>query len=509
MFSVGIDIGTTSTKAIWFEENGKMHGKASKEYPINSPSPTMREQNPEEILNAVVTVLGEMSEISKSLKENISFVSFSCMMHSIIAVDENCNPLTECIIWADSRSTEYTEEYKKNGKGIELYKRTGTPCHPMSPLYKIMWIRDNQPEVFNKAYKFISIKEYVLYKFFNEYIVDYSIASATGMFNIYNFKWDEEALRFAGIKEEQLSQAFPTTYCVRGMNKEFQELTGLNNNTTVVLGASDGCLANLGSNGIEIGSAVVTIGTSGAIRVISNKPMIDNQGRTFCYILTEDKYVAGGPINNGGIVYRWFRDNFSEKEIEKADKLNLDPYELINILVEDTNAGSDGLIFLPFLTGERAPYWNANLRGAFVGISDIHKRKHFARAIIEGICYAINDVFQVLKEITNNVDIIYVNGGFTKSKTWIQILCDILNTDIVVSDNYESPCLGAVMLGMLAMDKVKDLSELSYMLEDGDRYIMTEDKEIYSELFNIYQEIISSSMNVLEKLAHFQKNKIS
>ncbi|WP_333657261.1 gluconokinase [Tissierella praeacuta] len=509
MFSVGIDIGTTSTKAILFDENGKMYGKASKEYPINTPSPAMREQNIQEIFNAVITTLGEVSKLAKDLKGEISFVSFSCMMHSIIAVDENCNPLTECIIWADSRSVDYAEEYKNNGKGIELYKRTGTPCHPMSPLYKIMWIRDNQPEIFNRTYKFISIKEYILYKFFNEYIVDYSIASATGMFNIYDFKWDEEALRLAGIKESQLSKAFPTTYYITGMNEKYQILTGLNNNTVIVLGGSDGCLANLGSNGIEVGSAVVTIGTSGAIRVVSDKPMIDNEGRTFCYILTEDKYVSGGPINNGGMVYRWFRDNFSQKEIEEADKLNIDPYELINTLVENTKVGSDGLIFLPFLTGERAPYWNANLRGAFVGISDIHKRRHFARAIVEGISYAINDVFQVLKELTDKIDVIYVNGGFTKSKLWVQILCDILNTNIVVSNNYESPCLGAVMLGMVAVNKVKDFSELSYMLEDGDKYTTTEAKELYEELFNIYQEIIFSSMNVLEKLAHFQKNKIS
>lgn len=504
---IGIDIGTTSTKALLFDDNGKVHGKASCGYDILSPTPNRKEQDPDILYQAVITTLTELAKKAKADNHAIECITFSAMMHSLIAVDKDGKPLTNCMIWADGRSAAYANEFKRNGKGIEIYKRTGTPCHPMSPLYKIMWLRAHEKDTFDKTHKFISIKEYVIYKFFGEYLVDYSIASATGLFNIYHLEWDEEAVEAAGITETHLSKPVSTTYKLRGMKREIAEHIGIAKDTWVVLGASDGCLANLGSKGIDVGSVVVTIGTSGAVRIVSDEPLIDEQGRTFCYLLTEDKYVAGGAINNGGMVYRWFRDNFAEKEVEEAKLQGEDSYHFLNRMIAQTEAGSNGLLFIPFLSGERAPYWNADLRGAFFGISDTHKKEHFARAVMEGISFAINDVFAILKEYAKKVDIIYVNGGFTRSKTWVQILCDILGTPIVVSDNYESPCLGACMLGMLALQKVSDLAELRHYLEDGERYQVSDKKALYQELFMIYQDIIANSTRNLMKLAKLQNSK--
>ena len=504
MLYIGIDIGTTSTKALLFDEKGNVLGKSSHGYDILSPAPNKKEQDPDVLYQAVLAVLSELADKAKEARQTIEFISFSAVMHSLIAVDKEGKPLTNCMIWADGRSAEYANEFKKNGKGIELYKKTGTPCHPMSPLYKIMWLRDHEEEIFAKTEKFISIKEYVIFKLFGKYIVDYSIASATGLFNIHELHWEEEAIKAAGITADKLSEAVPTTYKLQGINEEVANEIGIDKNTWVVVGASDGCLANLGSNGIKVGSVVVTIGTSGAIRIVSDKPLIDHEGRTFCYLLTEDNYVAGGAINNGGMAYRWFRDNFGEKEMDKAKDQGKDPYYFINEMIRETEAGSNGLLFIPFLSGERAPYWNADLRGSFFGISDTHKKRHFARAVIEGISFAINDVFAILKEYAGKVDTIYVNGGFTKSKTWVQILCDVLGVPIIVSDNYESPCLGACMLGMLALKKVNDLSELSYLLEDGDHYAVSGNHPLYQKLFKIYQNVIAGSMENFMELARIQ-----
>ncbi len=507
MFYIGIDIGTTSTKAILYDENGKIKSKSSVLYPIYSPRANVREQDPEEIFNAVLSTLKEVNSVAKNSGEEVEFISFSSMMHSLICVDKDANPLTNCIIWADSRSSEYAEQFKENGIGIEIYKRTGTPCHSMSPLYKIMWLRDNESEIFKNTFKFISIKEYVIYKLFGEYLVDYSIASATGLFNIYDLKWDDEALNLCGIEESKLSIPYPTTYIIEGMLDKYREVLKFDEDIKVVLGASDGCLANLGSNGIDFGTAVVSIGTSGAVRTVSNRPIIDDKGRTFSYILTDNMYVSGGAINNGGITYRWFRDTFCSKEVEIASKMNIEAYDLINKMVENVKPSSEGLIFLPFLTGERAPYWNSNLRGSYIGISDMHKREHFARSTIEGICFAINDVFRVLKETNEDIKCVYVNGGFTKSKCWVQTLTDCMDTKIIISDNYESPTLGALMLGLLAIGRVKTLKELDFMLEDGEVFFPTQNKEKYKELFQIYQNAVSSMTNVLSDLAHFQ-NKL-
>ncbi len=507
MFYIGIDIGTTSTKAILYDELGNIKWKSAVLYPIYSPRPNMREQDPEEIFNAVLKTLKEVNLIAKSLKEKVEFISFSSMMHSLICVDKNGSPLTNCIIWADSRSSDYADKFRENGIGIEIYKRTGTPCHSMSPLYKIMWLRDNENEIFNNTYRFISIKEYVVYKLFGDYVVDYSIASATGLFNIFDLKWDKEALNLCGIDESKLSIPHPTTYIVEGMSKEYREVLEFSEDIKVVLGASDGCLANLGSNGIDFGTAVVSIGTSGAVRTVSDRPIIDAKGRTFSYILADNMFVSGGAINNGGITYRWFRDTFCSKEIEIAAEMGIEAYDLINKLIENVKPGSEGLIFLPFLTGERAPYWNSNLRGSYLGISDMHRREHFARATIKGICFAINDVFEVLKETNDDIKCVYVNGGFTKSKCWVQTLTDVMDKQIIISNNYESPTLGALMLGLLAIGKANSLKELDFMLEDGEKYLPTSNKKQYKELFRIYQSAVISMKNVLGDLAHFQ-NKL-
>ncbi|TDT61083.1 gluconokinase [Fonticella tunisiensis] len=506
-YCIGVDIGTTSTKAIVFNKDGQVISKSSREYPIYSNRPSFREQNPDEILDAVKHTIKECIEKSMLRPEEISFVSFSSMMHSLIAVDKDGIPLTGCIIWADNRSVAYTEEFKANGRGIEIYKRTGTPTHPMSPLYKIMWLRDNEPYIFNKAHKFISIKEYVFLKFFNEFVVDYSIASATGMFNIFELKWDKEALKAAGIDTEKLSKPVPTTYSMTGLKKDLCSELGLTENTPFILGASDGCLANLGSNAIKSGVAAATIGTSGAVRVAFDRPVTDSRGRVFCYVLTENKYIVGGPINNGGIIYRWFRDNFGEMEVKRAEEMGVDSYTLLNEYINNTEPGSHGLIFLPFLAGERAPYWNANLRGAFLGISDAHKKSHFTRAIIEGICYDMNDVFEAVKNLVGNVELVYADGGFTRSEEWVHILCDIMDTKVIVHKNYESPCLGAVMLGMLSTGEIGKLEDCSFMFKDFKAYeVRQENREIYKKLFKVYRQAVDGMMPVFEMLSSLQNN---
>jgi gluconokinase len=501
MYYIGIDIGTTSTKSIVFDKEGRIISKAVREYPIYSIKPGYREQNPKEILQAVIETLGESIKKSQINVSDLKFISFSSMMHSIIAVDKNCEPLTQCIIWNDNRSVSYVEEFKKSGKGRELYLKTGTPTHPMSPFYKLMWLKDNQPEIYHIADKFVSIKEYIFYKFFHEYVVDYSVASATGMFNIFDLKWDEEVLSILQLEESKLSVPVPTTYVIQNLDAEICKETGLTPQSSFVIGASDGCLANLGSNAIEKGVAAATIGTSGAVRVVFDKPVTDEKERVFCYYLSEDKYVVGGAINNGGIVYRWFRDEFAEVEKEKAEKLNIDPYVLLNESIEKTKPGSQGLIFLPFLTGERAPYWNANLRGAYIGISDNHGKSHFARALMEGVCYDMNDVLDAVKDLIGEVKHIYANGGFTRSKEWVQMLCDIFGLDVIISNNYESPCVGAVMLGMLAVGEVKDLAECSYLVNENERFYPREElKEKYKQLYGIYKQAVESLTPVLEQL---------
>lgn len=502
-FIIGVDIGTTSTKAIAFDLNGRILYKKSIEYPILNPKPSYSEQNPEEIFTAVLNSIKEVI-IQNDYKKPIG-ISFSAAMHSVIAVNSNGKPLTNCIIWADTRSNEYAQKIKDSEIGHRIYMRTGTPIHPMSPLPKLAWMHDNMKDVVEKTYKFISIKEYVFFKLFGKYLVDYSIASATGMFDIYDLKWNKEALDIAKITEDKLSTPVPTTHVVKGILKGYASYMGLDEDTPFIVGASDGCLANLGVNSIKAGDASVTIGTSGAVRVISDKPKNDDKERIFSYILEKDHYVLGGPVNNGGVIFRWFRDNFSPMEIQESRDLNIDPYTLLTDKAISVPVGSDGLIFLPYLLGERAPHWDANMRGMYFGINIKHTRDHFIRALLEGIIFGLYSVALALEETTGKINTIYATGGFVRSKIWVQILSDVFNKKVVIAESYESSGLGAAIVGMKALNVIDDIEDIGNIVPiSKEFYPDKKNHEIYMKNYKIFARLYYKLKDEFKEISKLQ-----
>jgi gluconokinase len=507
-FMIGVDIGTTSTKAVLFTENGQVAATHSIEYPLFSQTPGAAEQNPDEILAAVIGVIKHVVKGTTVDRRQITCVSFSSAMHSVIAVDPDGKPLTKCITWADNRSSAWTEHIKKELNGHDIYLRTGTPLHPMAPLSKILWLKNEQEQIFTKADKFISIKEYVFFRLFNEYVIDYSIASATGMFHLENLDWDENALEITGLTKEKLSKPVPTTHYITGMKENLAEEMGLLPATPFVVGASDGVLSNLGVNAIEKGVVAVTIGTSGAIRMVTDRPVTDPKGRIFCYALTEDKWVIGGPVNNGGIVFRWIRDELAASEVETAKRLGLDPYEVLTKIAERVEPGSDGLLFHPYLTGERAPLWNANARGSFFGLGMHHKKEHMIRAALEGVIFNLHSVFLVLQELTGTPHKIQATGGFARSELWRQMMADILDQEVTVPESYESSCLGAVILGQYALGKIDTLNVVADMVgKTHTHQPIKENVEVYNELKPIFNRLPALLHEEYEQIAGIQKKR--
>ncbi|WP_110926225.1 gluconokinase [Bacillus massiliglaciei] len=486
-YMMGIDIGTTSTKAVLFDMKGHVISKSLAEYPLYTPNPSTAEQDPEEIFQAVLASIKGCLSTVHIKNDEIACVSFSSAMHSVIAVDASGKPLTRSITWADNRSAKWAEKLKNEMNGHEIYMRTGTPIHPMSPLSKLLWLRNEQEELFSRASKFISIKEYVCYRLFGEYVIDISIASATGMFNLKNLDWDEEALKIACVTPDRLSKPVPTTYVLTGLDRSYALQTGLAEDTPFVVGASDGVLSNLGVNAIKPGVVAVTIGTSGAIRAVADKPLTDPKGRTFCYALTEDKWVIGGPVNNGGMLFRWVRDEFAAAEVETAKRLGIDPYDVLTKIASGVAAGSDGLIFHPYMTGERAPLWNADAKGSFFGLSLHHKKEHMIRSVLEGVIYNLYTVMLALEELIGQPGYIQATGGFARSELWRQMMADIFNQEVVVPISYESSCLGAAVLGMYALGEIEDLNAVSEMVGATYSHKPNEaDAEIYREIVPIY-----------------------
>ena len=507
-YMLGVDIGTTSTKAVLFSEQGKIIQQVNFGYPLHTPDTSTAEQNPEEIYQAVLQAISAVMKQSEIAPEKLLFISFSSAMHSVIAIDENNEPLTQCITWADNRSEAWTRKIKEELNGHEVYKRTGTPLHPMSPLSKIAWIVHDRPEIAVKARKYIGIKEYIFQKLFNRYVVDHSLASAMGMMNLNELDWDEEALAIAGISREQLSELVPTTERFTNCNPEIAKKLGIHAQTSFVIGASDGVLSNIGVNAIGKGEVAVTIGTSGAIRTVIDRPQTDEKGRIFCYALTEKHWVIGGPVNNGGMVLRWIRDEFASAEVETAKRLGIDPYEVLTKIAERVRPGSDGLIFHPYLSGERAPLWNPDVRGSFFGLTISHKKEHMIRAALEGVIYNLYTVFLALLEVMDEpVTRIQATGGFARSAIWRQMMSDIFNLDVTVPESYESSCLGACILGLYATGKIESFDVVSDMI--GSTYThepLESAVEEYVKLLPIFINVSRVLGNEYESIATYQRS---
>lgn len=491
-YIIGLDIGTSSAKAVAFDLKGMAMAENQIAYPILNPIATHFEQDPLVIFQAVISTLARTVQImrAKFPQYALGGVSLSSAMHSLIAVDEQGRLLTNSIIWADNRSKQQADSLKGSAHGHEIYLNTGTPIHPMSPLCKLMWMKENNPTVFNKAYKFISIKEFVCWRLFGQYMVDFSIASATGLFNIFTCKWHSPSLLLLGIGPERLSTPVPITHHLTGMELKWAHEMRIDAGTPFIIGGSDGCLANVGANAVKPGEAAVTIGTSGAIRVISDRPKSDKRERIFSYILTPEAYVLGGPVNNGGVILRWFKENFTAKEAEEALQQNVNIYDLLTAKAATVPPGADGLLFLPYLLGERSPHWNSEAKGVFFGIRLGHNSAHFVRSIMEGIIFGLYSVGKALEETTGPIKVIHANGGFARSPLWVQMLADIFNKKVVISESVESSALGAAIVGMKALGLINDFSEVLSLPANEAAFVPNLDSHhIYKERFATFERL--------------------
>ena len=505
-YYLGVDVGTTSTKAVLFNKQGEVMGCETVFYPLHTPNQLVAEQDPEEIFRAVLTSVRETVRKSGISPESLKLVSFSAAMHSLIAVGRDGELLTQSITWADTRSARQAKKIKEEKDGHAIYLRTGTPIHAMSPLSKLVWLKEDEPALFGQAEKFIGIKEFIFHRLFGEYVIDHSLASATGLFNLENLDWDKGALEVAGVEADRLSRLVPTTHRMSGAKPEYAAFMGIREDVPFIVGASDGVLANLGVGAIEPGVIAVTIGTSGAIRTVSPKPKTDPKGRTFCYALTENHWIVGGPVNNGGIILRWLRDEFASSEVETAKRLGIDPYDVLTKIASTVNAGSDGLLFHPYMTGERAPLWDANARGSFFGLSIHHQKQHMIRAVLEGIVFNLYTVLLAVEELTGEPVRIQASGGFARSDMWRQLMADVFDKPVIVPESFESSCLGAVVLGMYALGEIEDFSIVSEMIGETHTHRPdTATSEVYRELLPIYIRLSRLLKEEYESIADFQR----
>jgi gluconokinase len=486
-YVLGVDIGTGSVKAVAVDLQCRSFEVCQQHYSFSSPKSGYHEQDPEEILTAFINSIRQI--IDKTGGQPLA-IGLSSAMHSIIPVDESCRALAPMITWADNRSSEIAVALRATTHGLDIYKATGTPLHAMSPLCKIIWIRENDPALFSKTFKFISIKEYIWHKLFNEFTIDHSGASCTGLFDINKLCWYPAALDLAGITADALSTPVPTNHIeiYRDAGKD-SRLNFLKPGVPFIIGASDGCLANLGSMADKPGVAAITIGTSGAVRVASGKPLPNEQAMTFSYILDKQTFICGGPINNGGIAMQWWLKNLNQGATD-------DDYARLFEQIAGVSPGNEGLIFLPYLTGERAPVWDSESCGTFFGVKLQHSQAHFSRAVLEGICYALNDVLDAVQQNAEPITQINVSGGFVKSELWVQTLADITGKKLVIMQSGDASAIGAAFMALKYTGNIDEYpsggtADLKVFMPNP------ENAAVYERNFAIYKRLYPALKNVM------------
>ncbi len=474
---LAIDIGTTSAKALLVSPDGNVIATHQEFYETKFPSPGIAEQDPDLIFNAVWQLLKSMDSYQKPVG-----ICFSAAMHSLMAVDEKGNPLTPLMIWSDTRSTAQSRYLHENKLAVPLYETTGTPVHPMSPLCKLLWMKENQPQIYRSSFKFISIKEYILFRLNGKFIVDYSIASATGLFDLDLKKWSPLALKLLELNEERFSAPVNVHSIINVKNEVAKDL-GLED-VPLMVGASDGCLAQLGSDAMGDDDLSITLGTSGAVRVSAKKRKVDPAGKIFNYILDDEAFVCGGATNCGTALLNWYSMNMDTSA-------STDISDFVDQAMS-VAAGCNGLLMLPFLLGERAPIYRPEAKGVFFGISIAHTKMHFQRALLEGICFQLRWISECVEESFGSRKRILISGGITRSENWLQLLSNVLGKTLTIQESQDASAMGAARMGFKAMGishKFNSPELKIYQPESCANLIHSHSYDLYKKLYVALEKI--------------------
>jgi gluconokinase len=494
---IGVDMGTTSAKAVAFTADGVARASGQHGYELSTARGGGAELDPDEVVTGAQEATRQAVAAAQDAGHRVAGLSLSAAMHSLIALDERGRPITPALTWADGRASEQARRLRAQPEGLELHRRTGTPVHPMSPLVKLRWFAEREPEVAAKARHWVGLKECALKELTGELVVDHGIASATGLLDLARLDWDPEALAYAQIARDQLAEPVEPTAALPCSAQAGRRI-GLPAGTPVVAGGGDGPLANLGLGAIRPGTVACSIGTSGALRAAAGEPRVDERGRVFCYALAPGRFVVGGAVNNGGIVLDWLADALAP-DLAAGEQSSA---AALLELAETAPAGSGGLLFLPYLLSERAPHWSGDPRGVFLGLTRSHRREHLVRAAVEGVCLQLAVVLASMEEAGVGIGEIRATGGFSRSPLWRRMLASAFGRPLGFAASPEGSSLGAALLGMIALGMLDSIDRAADLIAIADREEPDPgEAEAYARLLPVFDEAFTALTPSFDALA--------
>lgn len=446
-YLIGIDIGTSGTKTVLFDEAGNTIASSTVEYPMYQPRAGWAEQDPEDWWKAACSTIRQVLAQSGINPADVKGIGLSGQMHGAVLLDREDQVLRKAIIWCDQRSIRECEQITSLVGRERLVEITANPALTGFTASKVMWVKNNEPEVFEKTKKILLPKDYIRFRLTGEFATEVSDASGMQFLDVPRRKWSGEILDKLGIDRSMLADVHESPVITGVVSKEASDVTGLKAGTPVAGGGGDQAAGAVGNGIVEPGVISSTIGTSGVVFAFSEKVSIDPKGRvhTFCHAVPGAWHIMG-VTQAAGLSLKWFRDNFCIEEKRTAELMEIDPYVLMDKEAEKAGPGSGGIIYLPYLMGERTPHLDPDARGVFFGLTAKNGKPDMIRAILEGVAFSLKDCLEIIKEMGVDVKDVRVSGGGGRSPLWRQLQADIFETAITTVNSSEGPALGAAIL---------------------------------------------------------------
>ncbi len=491
-YFLGIDVGTTGCKVVLVNEKGELISKAVEEYPLYTPYPNWAEQDPADWWQGTVQAVKralQRAEIDPLLVQGVGLTG---QMHGSVFLDEKGEVLRPAILWCDQRTARECEEITQI---VGEEKLMSINCNPVLPGFtapKILWLKNNEPHLYEKVAKVLLPKDYIRFLLTGDFATDVSDASGTSLFDVPRRSWSEELISLLGFSPSWFPPSFESPEVTGYLKKEVAEMWGMGDKVLVVAGGGDNAAGAIGTGIVKPGLVSASLGTSGVVFAFSDEVKVDKKGRvhTFCHAVPGKWHVMGVMLSAGGSL-RWFRDRLGMEEKNLASLLEKDSYDLLTAEAEKALPGAEGLIFLPYLTGERTPHADPYARGVFFGLTLKHRKNEMVRAVMEGVTFGMRDSFEIMREMNIPIQEVRAIGGGARSALWREMQASIYGVPLWGVEIDEGPAFGAALLGAVGRGVFSSVEEASEKAVKVTEQVLPSPElvDYYQKAYRLYRDL--------------------
>jgi xylulokinase len=502
-YLLGIDVGTSSAKAVLMDEGGAVVAIAAPEYDFATPRPLWAESDPEDWWQATIKAIREIFDKSEVDPGDIAGVGLTGQMHGLVLLDGAGEVLRPCIMWNDQRTAAQCAAITDRVGAAEVLRMTGNPILPGFTAPKIVWVRENEPEVYSRTAHVLLPKDTIRYRLSGEFFTDVSDASGMSLLDVQRRRWSPEMLDACEIPEAWMPEVTESPVASAKVNGEAARLTGLLEGTPIIAGGGDQAAGAVGCGIVKEGVLSATLGTSGVVFAHSDEYRVEPDGRlhAFCHAVPGKWHLMGVMLSAAGSL-QWYRNNLGTEEMAAAEASGGDAYDLLTAQAASVPAGSEGLIFLPYLSGERTPHPDPNARGVFFGLSLRHTRAHMTRSVLEGVSYGLRDAVELMRNLGISTSEVVASGGGARSALWRQMLADVFDSRIVTVNATEGAAFGAAILAGVGSGVYEDVvGACDRVIAQTGREEPGADTGVYSDYYPTYRALYPALANQFAAVA--------